>query len=227
LQEVHDDQKLLSLLSDSTEQTIFQEDKFPFWVYLRLAVRQTVDRMYQFGWFQWFVIMLTFIVLCCLHYFYHIAYIRIVIFFGAVYCAMLGLMLFLIHHVNAYVKDFKKADKQDEAGGGHNVHEEYPVDRIFTFFLNYILFMLCYGASRMICQPWMWQLHFWPVLILTGCVVLISVCFMSLIAPRIPTFAACMSIPPYMDIHNVELMKRAMERQAMNMEEAIKVEEGF
>merc|ERR1719316_2406725 len=82
---------------------------------------------------------------------------------------------------------------------------------VMVFVLHYILFFLCYGAARFLCQKWMWQLHFWPVFMLLCLIVLLSAVFVFLIAPMIPLFAAAMAMPPYVDPSNAEMIHEVLK----------------
>merc|ERR1719199_2111469 len=93
----------------------------------------------------------------------------------------------------------------------HSIHNDYPTERILLGALQFSLFFVCYGVARMICQPWMWELHFWPVLILTIVALLSAFLFVWLVSPAIPSFCALQSIPPYVDPGNLETMLHIAE----------------
>merc|ERR1719482_2405497 len=72
-------------------------------------------------------------------------------------------------------------------------HEKHNTELIFLGVMEFALFFVCYGIARMICQPWMWELHFWAVTILT-CIALISAAiFVFLVAAGIPSFLCVMA----------------------------------
>jgi len=79
--------------------------------------------------------------------------------------------------------------------------------------VTYVLFFLCYGAARIVCQKWMWQLYFFPVLSLTLMTVLAAMVFVFVVAPIIPIFAAALSLPPYIDPANAEQIQQVIAEQ--------------
>lgn len=94
-------------------------------------------------------------------------------------------------------------EKKDSAGAVSRMSTE-----IFILgLLQFSLFFVCYGVARMICQSWMWELHFWPVLVLTIVALVSALLFVWFIAPAIPSFCAAMAMPPYVDRDNIQCMK--------------------
>lgn len=87
-----------------------------------------------------------------------------------------------------------------------SIHTEYPTECISLGLLQFAMFVVCYGVARMICQPWMWELHFWPVLCLSIGALLSAILFVHLVAPGIPSFCALQALPPYVDHENLETM---------------------
>merc|ERR1719152_951600 len=85
-------------------------------------------------------------------------------------------------------------------------HTEYQTELIALGAMQFALFAVCYGVARMICQPWMWELHFWPVFSLTIVAIFSAALFVWLVSPGIPTFCAMQSVPPYVDNDNLEIM---------------------
>merc|ERR550532_945047 len=98
-------------------------------------------------------------------------YIRIMASFFAGLVVILALMVKWIHHIACNTRDVTSGDKdtadEELILGGHWVHQHMSTETVILCCLHYLLFFMCYGASRMICQPWMWVLHFQPVLCLT------------------------------------------------------------
>merc|ERR1719353_2202097 len=74
--------------------------------------------------------------------------------------------------------------------------------------LEFCLFFVCYGVARMICQPWMWELHFWPVFFLTIVAIVSAALFVFVVAPGIPSFICVMAMPPYVDPYNMKIIKQ-------------------
>merc|ERR1740138_1126623 len=48
---------------------------------------------------------------------------------------------------------------------------------VVSFVMHYTMFFLCYGASRAICQPWMWELHFWLVIMALVLTLVLTIVF--------------------------------------------------
>merc|ERR1719263_2443852 len=111
-----------------------------------------------------------------------------------------------IHH-----KDGQEEHSLPETPRSASVHERYNTESIVLGLLQFSLFFVCYGVARMICQPWMWELHFWPVLVLTIVAMLGACLFVILVAPSIPSFLCAMAMPPYVDHHNLQMMKVVAE----------------
>merc|ERR1719326_2103970 len=89
-----------------------------------------------------------------------------------------------------------------------SVHETLNTEGIALGALQFTMWVLGYGVARMICQPWMWELHFWPVLALTIVAVISACLFVWLVSPAIPSFCAVMAMPPYVDHYNLKMMTR-------------------
>merc|ERR1719207_393975 len=87
-----------------------------------------------------------------------------------------------------------------------SIHETLNTEGIALGALQFTMWVLGYGVARMICQPWMWELHFWPVLTLTILALVSAALFVWLVAPAIPSFCALESIPPYVDHENLRTM---------------------
>mmetsp|Transcript_68426 Transcript_68426/g.164282 ORF Transcript_68426/g.164282 Transcript_68426/m.164282 type:complete len:952 (-) Transcript_68426:144-2999(-) len=189
------------------------EDTFPFWLYLRLNVRGTVDELYTFGWIVWLPIILTFCVLCLLHRFMHMGYIRIMLFFLAVQVTLCISMFLAIRAVNKEVAE-SKAELEEEAKtkiGAGAQSALAAAEHWMVWLIQYSGFFLGYGASRMICQEWMWKLHFWPVVGVCFVLFFLALAYVLLIAPMVPTFAAAMALPPFVDASNAEKVIDALQ----------------
>merc|ERR1719401_1004113 len=77
---------------------------------------------------------------------------------------------------------------------------EFVMQRLEYFVLYPLqisLYFLCYGVSRMICQRWMWELHFQMVCIYTIVALVSGLLFILLVAPAVPAFCIAMGLPPY------------------------------
>jgi len=172
-------------------------DRFPLSKYLRFSVRLGVAELFHFGWAMWLPVICLFITLTLLHRFAHLGYVRIMGFFAL-------MTLALIFGISWYSKRVAKEihDDKEAVAGQHSLVEQGTLLQL----LQFVLFVMCYGVARMICQPWMWELHFWPVLGLTIVAVVSAGLFVWLVAPGIPSFVALQSIPPYLDDTDLETM---------------------
>merc|ERR1719254_456977 len=83
-----------------------------------------------------------------------------------------------------------------------SIHETISTETVMLCALQFAMFFVCYGIARMICQPWMWELHFQLVSCLAAISIVSALLFIWLVAPAIPVFAAVMSLPPYVDAKN-------------------------
>merc|ERR1719436_1832603 len=79
-------------------------------------------------------------------------------------------------------------------------------ERNFFIVLHYCLLFMAYGVARMICQPWMWELHFYPVLGFAALSLTMALVFALVIAPMLPVFAAVMAMPPHLDEPNLVIL---------------------
>jgi len=196
---------------------------FPLWKYMRVSVRENTDDMFKFGGSFWLLILSTFIIFMCLHRFAHVGYIRIMSVFLGFMGLILGAMMLFIRRVSSNALSTKEPT-DDCAGAGQplktpseisgtprTIHQKVATEKIMAMILSYVLFFLCYGTARFICQKWMWVLHFYPVLIMTVLSVLMAVFFAGIVAPMIPIFAATMAMPPYIDPSNLQNIQQFVE----------------
>lgn len=202
----------------------FDSSAFSFWKYLRLNVRNTIDGLYAFGPMTWLPIIATMFVLMLLHRFAHVGYIRIMAFFLVVAFINLSLMLWVIVTVNQKLDDSMVTCRSNSSEGKVTPRESSRVNSetlkvAFKMYGSYTIFFLCYGASRTICQPWMWELHFWPVFRVACATALIVFFFLFKIAPVIPVFAASIALPPYADENSVMQMKETMQKDTLEAKE--------
>jgi len=185
---------------------------FPLADYLTLNVRLVVPSMFKFGWVMWLPTICLFVTLMFLHQFAHMGYVRIISFFAVLVLVLILGMAWYCESLERSMGDYKSfADLPTEK----TFHNDFPTEVIFLGLLQFCLFFTCYGVARMICQPWMWELHFWPVLCLTGVAVVSAALFVWLVAPTIPIFVAAMALPPYVDEQNWEQVKYVAEKVAV------------
>lgn len=194
---------------------------FPFWKYLRMNVRSMIDELLELSTPLWTYVALTFLVLMFLHLYLHIGYIRVMGFFLVVNCVTLGLGMLMIVQANKAVEQEmstktprditspREGEVQTASSAG--MQKAYIIKHAVVSLLQYTLFLLCYGAGRSICQPWMWELHFWLVLGITILTIVLSAVFVIAIAPVMTNFAASMAMPPYIDASNVASMEEVID----------------
>lgn len=209
------------------------DESFPLYRYMRLAVRENVDLMFEFGLIFWSLIVLTFITFMCVHRFLHVGYIRIMMVLLCLMVLVLAGMVFWIRSINAAVTSQGSAapTQASSSGGGgpalkrkgsvvdlatQSIHQKLPTEAIVAVAVSYVMFFLCYGAARIVCQKWMWQLYFWPVVILTFTIIVVGLVFVFLVAPIIPIFAAAMAMPPYIDPSNEAQIKLIVTEELSN-----------
>jgi hypothetical protein len=196
------------LLENSTDEEIKENkdeigrslDDFPLHEYLTICVRVNVGRMFFFGWVMWLPTIALFLALCLLHRFAHMGYVRIMGVFGIAVLLLIAYMAYSIRHIRE-----KAAAKGAHSTGDEKV-SKISSELVVLGLLQFSLFFVCYGVARMICQSWMWELHFWPVLALTVTALISAFLFVWFIAPAIPSFCAAMAMPPYVDSDNLKCM---------------------
>jgi len=176
---------------------------FPLYKYLILNVRMTAAQLLEFSWTMWLPVVASFMCFALLHRFAHIGYVRIMIGFAL-------LVLFIIVGMAWYTKHMGKMLREDDPpetpkGQQSNNQSMIKASMILCAF-QFAVFFLCYGVARMICQPWMWNLHFWTVLCLTVVAFIKVILFVTLISPAIPSFCAVMALPPNVDSDNLAVM---------------------
>lgn len=176
-------------------------DSFPFSSYLGLNIRLGTSALVRFGSGFWLMIVVTFAGLCVCHRRYHMGYVRIM---GCYLTLCFCIMLFMMFYINKNVNTIKDGKAIQEPAGG--LHTSVNTEELVCLVLHYSLFIACYGAARVICQRWMWELHFYPVLFVTLMTIVIFLCFTFLVAPIIPSFCCVMSMPPYLDPENIKQM---------------------
>merc|ERR1719188_657579 len=106
----------------------------------------------------------------------------------------------MIEHVSH--KDNQIEHKQKSA-----LMEALTDEHNYFFILNYFILFMSYGVARMMCQGWMWQLHFYPVLGFSGLAIVMGIAFAIVVAPMLPVFAALMAMPPHMDDTNLQVLE--------------------
>jgi len=183
-------------------------NNFPLSKYLKMNIRMTGVQLFMFSWMMWLPVICLFLCLLLLHRFAHMGYVRIM---GVAAVVVLLMIASMGWYTKALVKSIQeKADEEDMEemkSKEKKVHEVVSTESIVLGALEFALFFVCYGVARMICQPWMWELHFWPVLILSIVALLSAGLFVFIVAPGIPSFLCVMSLPPYVDPDDMAMMK--------------------
>jgi len=189
-------------------------NNFPLAKYLQINLKMTSVQLMSFSWQMWVPIIGLFLGLCCAHRFAHLGYVRIM---GVASLVVLLIMVGIVQtakRVSEAIDAQSETDEDTPRDGSAlklssepTFHEKYSTEQIILGLLEFSLFFVCYGVARMICQPWMWELHFWPVFILSIVAVLSSIVFVVWVAPVIPSFLCAMALPPYVDSENKQIMK--------------------
>jgi len=176
---------------------------FPLWKYLKVTVRKHVPQLFTFGWVMWLPTILLFLGLMLLHRFAHLGYVRIM-------CFSCSLLLVMILGMGWYIKSCLKEIKRCDAP---QAPDDSTADTAIVFLgaVQFGLFFVCYGVARMICQPWMWELHFWPVFGFSIVALFSAVLFVLLVAPAIPSFVGLQAIPPAVDKEDLAVMLQIAE----------------
>jgi len=186
-------------------------NNFPLSQYLKLHVRMNGVGLFSFSWSMWLPTICLFLCLMLLHRFAHMGYIRIMGFAAVLVLFMVAGIVYLNRTVteNMFATAGAEEDQAapEEPVKDLSIHEKWPTQTIVLNFLQFALFFVCYGTARMICQPWMWELHFWPVLILSIVAVITAAIFCVFVAPSLPSFLCVMSLPPYVSPHDKGMMK--------------------
>jgi len=178
-------------------------DAFPLWKYLILNIRLTMAGLLEFSWTMWIPVVASFSCFMVLHRSAHMGYVRIMVGFTVLLVAI----IIAIALITKKMSQMLSADYKPHADDKHDsIHETMNTESILLCVFQFALFFMCYGIARMICQPWMWQLHFWPVLGLTIAALVNVVVFILLVSPALPSFCAVMALPPFVDEHNLDVM---------------------
>lgn len=186
------------------------------WNYLRMSVRDVVDYMLVFGFRAWCSFFFTYIIIACLHRFFHWSYIIVFLAFsflaGAYFTIMVGIVLQARSNIQAYAEAARLSASTPRV----MAHDQVWLRYLRTYLgqlLQYNLYFLCFGAARMLAQRYMWQMHIYTVLVIAGLTLSFIVVFNVLIAPLIPTFAAAFALPPYIDKEHIAEMNARVQHE--------------
>jgi len=185
--------------------------EFQLWTYLRANIREGTDVFFQFGVLPWSLIICTFVVFMALHYYMHMGYVRIMSFFLALLAVQLIILVWVVARLSNGLTEAKQS-RESQRIVSDGFHNRYSSEKMLALTCFYNLFILCYGISRVVCQPWMWELHFWVVTYLTIASMIMVIFFCLVVAPLFPLFMAVMALPPHIDPCNIEVLKRCVAK---------------
>jgi len=192
---------------------------FPFGEYLSVSVRLYTDHILELTWGFWLIAWLTFVVFMLLHRFAHVAYVRIMSFFAVALVIVLLAMLRYVQDTVTRMKgwhDLGDDEKDQELQSRLQRDEAFILSREqwMSHLLQFVLFFLCYGFVRMVTAPWLWQIYFYNVLILTSIFLLVMIAFVVVMAPLVPVFYVAMSIPPNISESDVDTIVKTMHHNS-------------
>jgi hypothetical protein len=200
---------------------------FPMAEYMIMTVHVNTQSLFEFAWYLWLPVVVCFLCFSQFHRWMHMGYLRIMLSF-----TVFALLLILI--IMVYTDKVGKNFHSDQGGRFssveiatdeiNNIHKRLNTEFLILKTLQFAMFFQVYGVARMIGQPWMWELHFWPVLGLTCLALLWAILFILLIAPTIPSFCAVMAVPPYVNKDNVKLMLFTCQVDEMKMKNEDKLD---
>jgi hypothetical protein len=193
-----------------TVDTLYNGDwgKFPMPRYLVMNVHDHTQEFFEFAWYLWLPIVICYLCFAGFHRFLFMGYLRIMMAFTVI-------ALLLIIAIGMYTVRKSEAFHVKKSGDHHvkikneegqHLHKRMNTEFYILKSLQFVMFFQLYGVARMIGQPWMWELHFWPVLGLTVFALVWGILFIMFVAPVIPSFVAVMAVPPYVNKDNVKLM---------------------
>jgi hypothetical protein len=198
-------------LDAATKASLMKPD-FNFLIYLRMSVNKTTSYTFEFGVFVWILIISVFWVHLALHLHAHIAYVRIMTTYLIVTIFVLVAMQLMIFKYQKEVQAEVMGEHAEEltarsrSTARQQRHESF-VSGQYVFFsvLNFLLFMMCYGFSRMICNAWMWEMYFWNVVTVFCITLCLAAFFVALIAPLVTALGALSCLPPQLSKDHKEL----------------------
>mmetsp|Transcript_34516 Transcript_34516/g.102539 ORF Transcript_34516/g.102539 Transcript_34516/m.102539 type:complete len:991 (-) Transcript_34516:30-3002(-) len=199
-------------LDAATKASLMKPD-FNFLIYLRMSVNKTTSYTFEFGVFVWILIISVFWVHLALHLHAHIAYVRIMTTYLIVTIFVLVAMQLMIFKYQKEVQAEVMGEREEEevtarsrSTARQQRHESF-VSGQYVFFsvLNFLLFMMCYGFSRMICNAWMWEMYFWNVVTVFCITLCLAAFFVALIAPLVTALGALSCLPPHLSKDHKEL----------------------
>jgi len=184
-------------------------NNLPLSAYLRMNVQAVGSELFMMKWTMWLPVIVLFMGLMLLHRYAHMGYVRIMgVSAVAVFLIIACMTYFTKSIVQKCSEDNEEDHVEDEPAPKSSIHEAFSSESFVLCMLEFCLFFVCYGVARMICQPWMWELHFWPVFFLTIVAIVSATLFVFVVAPGIPSFICVMALPPYVDPYNMKIIKQ-------------------
>merc|ERR1719498_1186872 len=141
------------------------------------------------------------------HRFAHMGYVRIVFFFAF---ATFVILVFVAWYTRNTVSEIHKSlafEPQTPRSKKETCDAKRNPESVILAALQFTIFFVCYGVAHMVGQPWLWQLHFWPVLMLTCATLFTAFLFVWLVSPAIPSFCAVMALPPHVNDDKIVIMQ--------------------
>eukprot|EP00812_Abedinium_dasypus_P003132 NODE_1385_length_1157_cov_291.042650.p1 GENE.NODE_1385_length_1157_cov_291.042650~~NODE_1385_length_1157_cov_291.042650.p1 ORF type:complete len:330 (+),score=99.24 NODE_1385_length_1157_cov_291.042650:3-992(+) len=190
------------------EGRVFSPHNFPFWKYVRLCVNSHTHVLYSFRVPERLIIVLSFAAIALLHFVFAISFVHILAVFSAVGLPLLLSMQVVITRRNRDACSSESLEKTYAAAKTSTV-----VDATLRA-ISFLLFFLCYGVARMVCQRSMWRLHFHATLAVTIIAAVTTGIFILHVAQMIPKFVLGMSSPPYINEKHVLRTVALAEQEA-------------
>ena len=170
--------------------------EFNFSLYLDLSVRNVLSHLVTLRSSTFIALTITYALFTLGHYFLHLSYLLI-------FSCMFGISIVLFIFMHQFIVTHKYLVAQDilETSRGQEAHATNR-GMFWIRSLQFVLFFICYGFARIVLGWFMWQLYFWPTLLLSFAFVAFAIFYAFWFAEAIPVFAAVMAIPPYISEDN-------------------------
>lgn len=200
---------------DQNADKAYRMDKCEFWKYLRLNVQSMIEFTLRFGIGTWSILLVTFALLAVLHRYCYMDYMPSMVFFFVMTSFVTLSMILVVRYVKYRVSGgrgilrpsalaMKMTPKMADAIHDWQASAIHRMRPILGGFLQYNLFFLCFGFSRIICFWWLWDLYFQAMVFLSGLSVVLMAVYIFIIAPILPMFTAAIALPPYANNEHIE-----------------------
>jgi len=185
-----------------------EEEKFLMWFFISRRVKLGVEMSFMIRPITWMCLFITFVVFAIMHRFVHTSYSFILGIFSVVLLLVFGWMYCVVHREAKLIKNYKEhvSRKSLERTPTQVGEDDLTAPKALRRFnlvsamaltIQFPLTFLCYGASRVLFSPWMWEYFFnWTLAVFF---LLISIFFLFhwIVAPYIVTYFIAMSFPPH------------------------------